>query len=105
MVWMYHCGKRLESVFTSEYVSPEFMIEDVKIGHSYFIAPDENGGEDIETLVKKFVYQVVPLLYEYVKDGVFLKPVPIEFGKKQFLIDPNQQKSIDISVVTEFLKQ
>jgi MoxR-like ATPase len=53
-------------LFEKDYVSPEFYsnVEDIKIGHSYFIA--ENEGK----LKNKFEYQVKPLLLEYVKDGI-----------------------------------
>jgi len=51
-------------LFTDEYVSPEFNIEDIKIGHSYFIA------KNTEELKNKLEYQVKPLLREYIKDGI-----------------------------------
>lgn len=61
-------GKKLYDktieLFASEYISPEFNIEDIKIGHSYFIA------KDVEELKNKLEYQVKPLLLEYIKDGV-----------------------------------
>lgn len=56
--------KVVEDLFTEKYVSPEFNIQDIKIGHSYFIAKDDND------LKRKLEYQVKPLLKEYVKDGV-----------------------------------
>ena len=49
----------------SEYMSPDFDAEDVRIGHSYFLA---DGAE----LGNKIIYQVVPILREYVRDGVLL---------------------------------
>ena len=48
-----------------EYMSPDFDAEDVRIGHSYFLA---DGAE----LGNKIIYQVVPILREYVRDGVLL---------------------------------
>jgi 5-methylcytosine-specific restriction protein B len=61
-------GKKLYEetikLFTDDYVSPEFNVEDIKIGHSYFIA------KDVEELKNKLEYQVKPLLREYIKDGV-----------------------------------
>lgn len=47
----------------SEYLSEEFRPEDVWLGHSYFI---KNGG--YFALKKK--YEIVPILKEYVKDGI-----------------------------------
>ena len=48
-------------------LSPEFDADDVMLGHSYFIA------DDTEELKEKIKYQVVPLLKEYIKDGVLTK--------------------------------
>lgn len=51
-------GKRADTL------SVEFNPDDVMLGHSYFIA-DNN-----EELENKLKYQVIPLLKEYIKDGV-----------------------------------
>ena len=45
-------------------VSPDYRSDDVKIGHTYFMANSES------ELRAKFKYQVLPLLDEYVADGV-----------------------------------
>jgi 5-methylcytosine-specific restriction protein B len=45
-------------------LSPEFNPDDVMLGHSYFIADND---DDLDNKLK---YQVIPLLKEYVKDGV-----------------------------------
>lgn len=45
-------------------LSPEVSADDVQPGHTYFFA------KDCDQLLRKFVYQVVPLLREYVKDGI-----------------------------------
>ena len=47
------------------HLSPDFDAEDVRIGHSYFLA-------DGAKLGNKIIYQVVPILREYVRDGVLL---------------------------------
>lgn len=52
----------------SNYLNNEFKPEDVWLGHSYFIAKDEDFG-----IRKK--YEIVPILKEYVKDGI-LKDTP-----------------------------
>ncbi len=52
---------KVDNVF--KHTSPDFDKEDVQIGHSYFLA---SGHE----LANKIIYQVVPILREYVKDGV-----------------------------------
>ena len=55
----------IEKIFTEDYMSPEFRdkVEDVKIGHTYFL------GTNYE-IAHKFVYQVIPLLIEYIQDGI-----------------------------------
>lgn len=61
------------SLFSKDgYLSPEFHADDVQPGHSYFIA------KNCEELLDKFVYQVIPLLREYVKDGVLVPQKNVE---------------------------
>jgi energy-coupling factor transporter ATP-binding protein EcfA2 len=50
-----------------EHLSPEFKDKNLMLGHSYFIADDES------TLETKLQYQVVPLLKEYLSDGILLE--------------------------------
>ena len=47
-----------------ENISPDFSIDDLMIGHSYFMAKSTN------ELQLKLDYEIKPLLIEYVKDGV-----------------------------------
>ena len=50
--------------------------EDVCIGHSYFLA------DGVPQLANKIIYQVVPILREYLKDGVLMKEAEAKkFGK------------------------
>jgi hypothetical protein len=55
--------KRGESAYS---LSPEHRPEDVRVGHTYFMAETER------QLRTKIRHQVVPLLREYLADGVFL---------------------------------
>lgn len=41
----------------------------MKIGHTYFLRDRRRGYEDV--IVEHFIFQVVPILREYVKDGIF----------------------------------
>jgi len=50
----------------SDYLSEEFNPKDVWLGHSYFIAKDEDFG------IRKR-YEIKPILEEYVKDGILKK--------------------------------
>lgn len=63
-----------ESDFASDFkllsadtLSDEYLPEDVWIGQSYFLMNDENG-EDCTS--DRLLYQIIPLLEEYVRDGV-----------------------------------
>lgn len=59
--------KAVESLFSSQYLSPDFQKDDVMIGHSYFLA--ENEAE----LKVKMEYEIKPILKEYMKDGILLE--------------------------------
>lgn len=64
------------ALFNCENVSNEFEIKDVQIGHSYFIAKKseaKNESERDEIFKMKMKYEVVPILEEYVKDGILIK--------------------------------
>lgn len=56
------------------HLSSDFDANDVRIGHSYFIPSSEAMTEDefeIE-LKQKLKYEIKPILYEYIKDGILL---------------------------------
>ena len=55
-----------------DFLSPDYDVEDVEIGHSYFLV-DENTPNPVSQLKNKIIYQVVPILREYLKDGVLGK--------------------------------
>lgn len=57
------------SEFIAEHKAADFELEDLKVGHSYFMAKDMNA------LRLKMRYEVVPLLKEYIKDGI-LRSLP-----------------------------
>lgn len=62
------------SLEKSEFLSDEFLPEDVWIGHSYFIMDDHN--HDI-----RLNYEIKPLLREYLKDGILKESVEGEKTK------------------------
>lgn len=64
----------IESIFDDQqYLSSEFIKDEVMIGHSYFMV-DETLTEDekVSTLKLRLEYEIKPLLREYVKDGILL---------------------------------
>lgn len=50
--------------FIRDHDAGDLDIEDLMVGHSYFMAPDEDG------LRLKIEYEVLPLIREYAKDGL-----------------------------------
>lgn len=52
------------SSFIAKHRAADFELEDLKVGHSYFMAKDMAG------LRMKMRYEVVPLIKEYIKDGI-----------------------------------
>ena len=67
--------QEVSSLFDNKsYLSSDFDANDVRIGHSYFIPSSEAMTEDefeIE-LKQKLKYEIKPILYEYIKDGILL---------------------------------
>ena len=57
------------SEFIAEHKASDFELEDLKVGHSYFMA------KKLNELRLKMRYEVVPLLKEYIKDGI-LRSLP-----------------------------
>jgi hypothetical protein len=66
----------------SKHISSEFKPEDVMIGHSYFITTekDEEGkpSDEIKQIELKLKYEIVPILKEYIKDGILKQSKEIE---------------------------
>ncbi|MGE6753641.1 AAA family ATPase [Rossellomorea sp. NPDC071047] len=58
--------KNVSHLFSEKLLNPEYFKEDVQLGHTYFLVEDE------EQLYKRFKYQIIPILREYMKDGLFL---------------------------------
>lgn len=54
----------VKKVFDEDYLSPEYRKEDVQIGHTYFLVDSK------DKLMKRFEYQIIPILKEYYKDGI-----------------------------------
>ena len=55
----------------SEYLARDFSPEYVWIGHSYFIT-DKDGEDGKKELQMKLTYEILPILKEYLKDGILI---------------------------------
>lgn len=59
----------------SDYLAPDFHPEDVWIGHSYFRSTKTEEKEVRAELDLKLKFEIIPLLKEYVKDGLLMSDV------------------------------
>jgi MoxR-like ATPase/spore coat protein CotF len=66
----------IKTLFSIEFLSPDFNAKDVMIGHSYFLV------KDVNELKIKLEFEIKPILREYLKDGIFLE---IANGKIELL--------------------
>lgn len=64
-----------DSKSSSEHLASDFDFKDVQLGHSYFMA------KDAQELKLKLQYEIVPILNEYVKDGLLLESAKEEINK------------------------
>lgn len=48
------------------YLSEDYNKDDVQVGHTYFLAKDKN------EMKLRFIYQIIPILREYYKDGILI---------------------------------
>jgi 5-methylcytosine-specific restriction protein B len=56
--------RKVSNLFNQEYLNSDFDAQEVQLGHSYFLAENET------TLKLKLDFEIIPLLKEYVKDGI-----------------------------------
>ncbi|MGL6106541.1 McrB family protein, partial [Romboutsia sp.] len=59
--------KNIKELFI-KYKSDDYHLEDIQIGHTYFLI---KGVEKEKKLKQRFIYQMLPILKEYYKDGLF----------------------------------
>ena len=87
-------------------VDTEMDVEDIKIGHTYFLGDSEkaNGNEkEKEYLKYRIKYQIVPIYNEYIKDGLIDKSglqclSDVLYGNIKFMFDNDDES------VKEFIK-
>ena len=58
-----NCFEKVEKFIVEHFSDPKTDVEEIKIGHSYFMG-------DGDDLMMNMEYEVKPLLMEYVKDGI-----------------------------------
>lgn len=52
----------------NDFFNEEYQKNDVRIGHTYFLRSSST--DYVDEMAEKFVFQVIPILREYVKDGI-----------------------------------
>ena len=63
------------------FLSSDFDPADVCVGHSYFLPSNKEAGNPLHQIAQKIIWQVVPILREYVKDGVLQESATPEIDK------------------------
>ena len=63
------------------FLSSDFDAADVCIGHSYFLPSDKRAGNPLHQIAQKIIWQVIPILREYIKDGVLQESATTEIDK------------------------
>jgi 5-methylcytosine-specific restriction protein B len=73
------------NLIRSEHLAADFRPEDVILGHSYFITKEIDGKDVVlseeEQMKYKLKYEIVPILKEYLKDGILNESARDEIGK------------------------
>ncbi|MCI1719531.1 MAG: AAA family ATPase [Bacteroidales bacterium] len=64
--------------FIKSYKADDMNIEDLMVGHSYFLAESE------KELKMKISYGVIPLIKEYIKDGILRQPKTTDKDTKDY---------------------
>ncbi|WP_452223510.1 AAA family ATPase [Lacinutrix chionoecetis] len=57
----------------NNYLASDFESKDVKLGHSYFLLDNKSDLSESEQLQLKLDYEILPILNEYIKDGLLLE--------------------------------
>lgn len=82
---LYNSVKKLfvnEKGERSEHLAPDFEPKDVQIGHSYFITDSSKSEQEQRAqLDMKLRYEVIPILNEYIKDGLLLDSARTEINE------------------------
>ena len=60
----------ISKLFDSYLNSDDYNRDDVQIGHTYFIRKTDDETTANDQMKDRFLYQVIPVLREYIKDGV-----------------------------------
>lgn len=86
----------VQRIFDDErFFNNEYQKSDVRIGHTYFLRDRRRGY--IDAIIEHFVFQVIPILREYVKDGILdvtENLIPIEHSVAEIHAAPSGDEQI-----------
>jgi len=83
----------VEQLFNVCLNKSDYEKEDVQLGHTYFLRKESGSHESAEQAKYRYIYQVLPILFEYKKDGV------LDFSKVVSLPDDNVWKDVLVDLV------
>jgi len=88
----------VQKVFDDErFFNNEYRKSDVRLGHTYFLRDRATGYEEV--IVEHFVFQVIPILREYVKDGILDSIedlISVEHSFKDIKAAPDRETQIKL---------
>ncbi len=65
----------------SKHLAPDFDYKEVQLGHSYFMLRGKAPSEQLHELKMRLQYEIVPILNEYIKDGILLESAKSKIEK------------------------
>lgn len=68
-------------ITNSDFLASDFDCKDVQLGHSYFILKEGTEEKQKVELQMRLKYEIIPILNEYVKDGLLLESAKEEIEK------------------------
>lgn len=68
-------------IVNSDFLASDFDYKEVQLGHSYFLLQNGTPDEQKAELEMRLKYEIIPILNEYVKDGLLLETAKMEIEK------------------------
>ncbi|SDW69155.1 AAA domain (dynein-related subfamily) [Kandleria vitulina] len=83
----------VEQLFNVCLNKADYEKEDVQLGHTYFLRKESNLAKSAEQAKYRYIYQVLPILFEYKKDGV------LDFSRVASLSNDNTWKDVLMNMI------
>ncbi|WP_348811077.1 McrB family protein [Flavobacterium maritimum] len=68
-------------IVNSDFLASDFDHKEVQLGHSYFLLQNGTPDEQKVELEMRLKYEIIPILNEYIKDGLLLETAKVEIEK------------------------